>query len=443
MDSIEPTNRPLSIFLEDQLSEGPPLDRVLSRADEMLDFSRGLYTGAMGLGLVEYFRSGLLAHQTLCRLLAWRFGSVAATPSLLDFASGFGRTTRFLVRELAPERIAITEIKADAVEFQRQRFGVQAYLTTTSPESLPEDRQFGAVFAASFFTHLPERTFRPWLERLYRLVDDGCLFLFSTMGKELLPAGTSLPPSGIHFERVSESAVLSLDDYGTAWVSEDFVRGALAEISGGKATVAHLPRGLWHFQDLYVVVKGPADLAGLPRERGPMGYVEACGLEDSGAVLRLIGWTADPSSPEVPRVEATLNGGPAGSAELGPRRTDTASVGLAEARSFEVRLRAERGLFEPDDVVLVKAIDRGGRELVLMAAAVETIVLYTKNDTALAGRMARLEAELDGLRDASAKEIARLRARIAWMEASRFWRLRETWTAWKRRLGLRVPEPPA
>ncbi|HEX4956528.1 MAG TPA: class I SAM-dependent methyltransferase [Thermoanaerobaculia bacterium] len=419
---------PLAAFLADRgLAD---LDRTVHPEDEMLAFGLPLFCGAPGLAEVEYYRSGLLAHEALAQVLTARFGSVAATPSLLDFASGFGRTTRFLVRELPAERIHVTEIKPEAVAFQHRQFGVTGTVTTTDPASLAPGRRFAAVWAASFFTHLPRTTFLPWLERLWSLVEEGGVLAFSVHGEGLVPPGRALEADGFLFERVSESTRLDLDSYGSSWVSEGFVAQALAEVSGGRASWRRIPRGLWHFQDLYLVTAAPHEAAGLPFERGPWGFLEGADALPDGRV-RLAGWVAEPGQAP-PRVVVSVAGGPWVEAAPGLARPEISQVDPdMRAGDWLLVLPVERAP-RAEDVVLAKVVGATGRELLLFAGRLDTAALLCRAKAA-GEAVAAARAELGALR----AEVEALQGRLAWMQASRFWRLRERWFGWKRRLGLR------
>ena len=416
----------LAAFLEDQLPTGWELDLDLHPADEMLAFSQEISGGAPGLGLVEYFRAGWMAHRTLARLLAWRFGSVASTPSLLDFASGFGRTTRFLVRELAPERITVAEIKADAVAYQQDRFGVRGWVTTTRPESLATGERFAVIFVASLFTHLPGHRFEEWLRALLDCLEPGGLLVFSVLGPGALPAGWEMPASGLRFESFSESGVLDASEYGTTWVSEARVREMLERFGVREAQL--IPRGLWHLQDLWVAeASGGSGLTGLPGQRGPLAFLEQAELQREGA-LRLTGWCGDPDSDLRPAVEARIGERPSVRQEgLFPRPETAALIGRPGSQ-FDLRLEPGDAPFRADEVVLLTTRAAAGEEMVAFCGRLESAILWARGTTegARGAGLERRSAELE-------QECNRLQELIDWMRASRFWKAREAW--WRVRGG--------
>ena len=150
-------------------------DRGLSRddvpleidpRDEMLAFLMEINQGDPDRALFLYFLSGLSIADTLGQLLLWRFGGWERVGSVLDFASGYGRVTRFLLRDLPPGKVWISDVYEGAVEFQSRRFGVHGLVSTLRPEDFSPAERFDAILVTSLFTHLREERFAGWLRRL-------------------------------------------------------------------------------------------------------------------------------------------------------------------------------------------------------------------------------------------------------------------------------------
>ena len=432
-------------FLESQVPEPSRISTVLHPDDEMLDFCRKLHSGAMDLARVTYFRSGLLAHLTFRQVLSWRFGEPARAPSILDFASGFGRVTRFLAAEVAPERLWVAEIKPEAVRFQERLLGVRGLVTTREPRELACDRRFSAILVASLFSHLPRATFVPWLARLYTLLEEGGVLAFSVHDQATLPAGREMPGEGFHFEALSESRDLDRADYGSTWVSEAYVRQALCEAAGHAVPHARFPLGLWHSQDLYVVVRGQGpDLGTLELDRGPEGYLDACRLTRAGDLV-VGGWALDRGPAAEPvTVEVLINGERVAQRVPDAERPDVPRRQEEPHRpaGWEMELQ---GPIEPSDVLMVKAKTATGRQLVLHLSSVETATLWLvareQRSQLLALRqeladVSRSLAETRSLAAEQAQRVQALEQRIAAMQASRFWKLRNAWFSLKRGLGL-------
>ncbi|HEX2164165.1 MAG TPA: class I SAM-dependent methyltransferase [Thermoanaerobaculia bacterium] len=436
--------------------DDPALDRAIPAGDEMLSWAEDHRLGSRQQALVTYFTGGAMAARAVEAALAWRFGPPpgpesaargAARPRVLDFASGWGRVTRFLVRRRPAADLTVSDIDADAVAFQRRRFGVGGFPSAERPEDLACDERFDAVVALSLFSHLPEAGFRAWLGRLAGLVAPGGLLLLSVHGDSELPPGRSLPPSGIHFEPISETGRLDKASYGSSWVGERFVGEALAGLGRPRLAWRRFPRGLWHLQDLYLVLPdGETDAArlsacALPDE--PRGSLDGWARTPAGEV-ELHGWAATAAGP-ARRVEAWVGGRRVAETAPGLRRDDVAALlGSEAAGSGGWRLLLPRGeAARSGETLVLVAESADGTRGVLHAATLEAAATHLRARQAQAAAEAALREEI-AARDrrvaALGWEAETLRRRIAAMEASRFWKLRDAWWAVRRRLGLAPPE---
>jgi SAM-dependent methyltransferase len=434
-----------------QTAEGNPLVIALGLAsgrlaranldvhaeDEMLLHYLNLHGGNRDQSLVLYFDSGRRIWETMATILRWRFGELGAGFQLLDFASGYGRVTRFAVLDIPPESLWVADIYAGGVRFQEEAFGVHGLISHTDPERFACAETFDAVVVSSLFTHLPEATFRSWLRRLWGLLRPGGVLVFSVHDRDLLAPGQELPPSGILFDPKSESGSLSTEQYGTTWVDEPFVRRMVEGVAPG-SSVHRIPRGMLHFQDLYVVVpEADADFSGLALRAEPEGFVEHC--SQAGGRLRLSGWVVDRARRAAPRELRVSMGGET----VLVHRDFTPRPEVAvlfpyesiEGSGWRLTIELPAGAEEADSVLALDVVDAEGG----------VSRLYEDRLTAALLRSARLDlyylqTQLDApLAEAGAgrrNEIADLRNRLAAMEASRFWKLRNVWCRVKRAVGL-------
>jgi SAM-dependent methyltransferase len=397
-------------------------------------------------GLVTYLQSGMLIWDTLRGIAQWWFGDLSRVGQVLDFASGYGRVTRFLVCDLPPERVWVSDIYPEGVRFQEEQFGVHGLVSTARPEDFACSQRFDWILVSSLFTHLPEATFGPWLDRLAALLAPGGLLVFTTHGDHLLRPDRSLGPSGLRFEPMSESASLAGAEYGSTWVSESYVRACLARALPGSSALC-VPRGLVNYQDLWVVVDRPeADFSGLDVRAAPEGYVEHCSINPSGR-MQIAGWVVDRVTREpVREVRAELDGVVAArTGELFPREDVDRSLPWygTRAQGWRLELTPPPGLPRGTAYLVLHATDGRGRDSVLAASSLETALLRSARLDLLGTRAqladAREEiARLGASEERLGWEVAVRDARLAAMEASRFWKLRQGWFALKRRLGLRA-----
>lgn len=444
-----PTLRSLLAGLDGVDPEAGSLDLTIHPDDTMYAFSEELQHGVAEQGLVEYFRSGHHAWRVVDAALAQAVGPrwpKRRPLRLLDFGAGYGRVTRFLLPALGSERMTSTEADADAVTFLRENFGLDAQetsgtvlpetvLSKTSAGSFDLRRQldrpegFDAILALSVLTHLPEHSFEAWLKAwLDALTVEGGVLLFSTLGPAAMLPGREMPRSGIHFERVSESRVLDLDDYGTSWVTPDRVGRLLDRLTRGLARWKLVPLGLWNLQDLWLVTLDPRVHWGDDFELAvdqPIGHFEACHLAEDRRSLRVSGWASGGRWPaRVPRVELILDGEAV--AEVRPLETrPEAAAMLGHSHlgdelllDFSLSYEAPEPL-DPSAQMRIEVIDDvgprcNGRRHVLHAGSVEATELF------LQLRQARNEAD-------------RWRREAEVFEASRWGRMRRAWMSWKGR----------
>ncbi len=442
-----PTPLLLALFDQTPVIDGARLE--IHSSDDMLHHFLWNY-GEDGRGwqreqaLSAYFRSGLAIWERERQILEWRFGDPSRVGEVLDFASGYGRATRFMVHDLGGKRVWAAEIDPEAVRFQEEALGAQALLSTPIPEDFECPRRFSAVLVSSLFTHLPEPTFRRWLARLWSLVEPGGLLAFSVHGEHLLPPGAELGDNGLHFVAQSESRLLDTDIYGSTWVNESFVRSLLGEIAPG-ASAALFPRGLANFQDLWIVVDAPnLDFSSLDLRAPLEGFVETCRFEPP--FLRLAAWAADRSTGRPP-VEARLSAGGRLIAstrdfesrpevrELFPNET-VAAVG------FRLEAPWPADLLRASTPIELQVVDADGVSSTLLSAPCESALLRAArfdawlNARHLEAEQARIAAERAAERERAERTERELRTQIEGMRASRFWKLRDRWFAVKRGLGL-------
>src|SRR4030095_276084 len=119
----------------------------------------------LGDAAVEhYFAIGNESATRLKGLLTEHPGKTFAT--LLEFAAGYGCVTRHLSKLLPETSITASDIHAAANAFNAHEFGVGVVGSSPLPEQFDLPRQFSAVFALSFFSHMPVQVWQRWLKAL-------------------------------------------------------------------------------------------------------------------------------------------------------------------------------------------------------------------------------------------------------------------------------------
>ncbi len=202
--------------------------------------------------LKSYFISGDGMLQNLREMLNSIGRSLESTGSFLEFACGYGRFTRHLLRYLNPRRVTVSDVYRDAVDFQKATFGVDGFYSEFDPGKLEIPKKYDVIFVASLFSHLPEQTWRPWLKKLYNSLAENGVLIFSVHGTTCMADPSQMPRSGFYYLNMSESRSHSFEDYGTTYVTSDFVRQATLEETG-TPVLLEISKGLWSYQDVYIV----------------------------------------------------------------------------------------------------------------------------------------------------------------------------------------------
>lgn len=292
------------------LDDSAATDRFNARihpGDQMLIHSLRQHRHA-GAALSQYFNIALQQYSAAQQVIRSCFGASDQTVTVLDFACGYGRLLRFLSLIIPRSRLWASELQADALDFVAQEFAVQVQASHADPARFEPGHRFDFIWVASLFSHLPEKLFNAWLERLMSLLTARGVLCFSVRDNALLPGARALPDSGILYDAFSENAALGSDIYGTTYASERFVREALHRAVAGARPCVRLPKALAHEQDLYVVAKNPErNLSGLGGfRRGPWGWVDRRSLTSAGQ-LDLQGWAASLDDGEVEYVEIAID----------------------------------------------------------------------------------------------------------------------------------------
>ncbi len=240
--------------LADAFGHWMGLNCAISPADDIFHFFDGHPTSINPIR--DYLADGWRTLAELMLLLEQVDQPLTRCQSVLEFASGHGRFTRHLVKALGAERVAVSDVVADAVDFSRQAFGVQAFASQPQPEAVQWPQQYDLVFVLSLFSHLPRSSWSRWLAKLWESVAPGGLLVFTTHGTEAARrVNAALDDTGYFFAASSESNAIDAQEYGTTFTDEHFVRTQIASLMGEGAVARFAPVWFWHHQDAWVLRK--------------------------------------------------------------------------------------------------------------------------------------------------------------------------------------------
>jgi SAM-dependent methyltransferase len=178
--------------------------------------------------------------------------SKVARPRVLEFASGYGCVTRHLAK--LNFDLTSSDIHPQANGFISSLLNVPAVQSVDTPEEFPAGG-YDVVFALSFFSHMPRRTWGRWLASLHGALNEGGLLIFTTHGQTTLDTqwkDVRTDDTGYWFRNQSEQTDLDGETYGSTVTTQPFVGREVARLRDAKL-LEFRPGGWWEHQDLYVV----------------------------------------------------------------------------------------------------------------------------------------------------------------------------------------------
>lgn len=252
-------NPMLMDFVESASGSIRPMNTAISQSDEM--FYKAIVPGYAAIedAYMAYLQSGKRMLDVIQQIARHGFGDLKNVRSFLEFACGYGRFTRHLVSHIPGNQVVVSDIYREAVDWQRQRHGVIGVYSTPSPRDFALSASFDIIFVGSLFSHLPKDLFESWLSRLYSMLSDVGIIVFSVHDIHLLQGNTAEGDVFV-YNRASESDSLSHDIYGMTYVSESYVESVISSFLPGKRTFKKFFKGLYENQDLYILPKQKSDL---------------------------------------------------------------------------------------------------------------------------------------------------------------------------------------
>lgn len=237
------------------------VDGSISEKDQLL----GYFINKARMEPIEaisaYFSGGKSDARAVSAVMAELMGPELAGRRVLEFASGFGRITRHLIKMHPEIHLTASDIHEDACIAMTTGCGVDALPSASTPDELklPNDQDF--IFVMSFFSHLPDAVFGRWLAALYNLLRPGGQMLFTTHGESLLDRDPAFfrvgfdANKGHGFRPESDQDDLSSENYVTAVVTDVYVRQQIAAYAPNAEVRRHRQRAWFGIQDEWVIRK--------------------------------------------------------------------------------------------------------------------------------------------------------------------------------------------
>lgn len=172
----------------------------------------------------SYYNVGFNIAETCAKLI---LKHPVENSSILDFGSGYGRVSRFLPFYFPDSTIAVSEVKPDALLFQKDQFGFDIVPHNAFADSFPKG-VFNVIIAGSVFTHLPRGLFESWFSTLCKSISEKGMIMFSYNNIERIKNPND---PEIHYTSQSEDSFFRVSDrladdstYGLTFVSQAYLK---------------------------------------------------------------------------------------------------------------------------------------------------------------------------------------------------------------------------
>ncbi|MDY7022149.1 MAG: methyltransferase domain-containing protein [Cyanobacteriota bacterium] len=444
----------------------------IAAADEMFLYQLNeLEDRNFDRALVKYYSLGQTLFDSIQQIVNHYFGGFDQIDSFLDFACGYGRSTRFLVQKMPAEKVWVSDIYADAVKFQTDYFRVNGIISTQQPEDYPSEQKFDCIYAGSFFSHIPPETFKRWMHKLDHLLNPEGLLIFSVLDESILPASTPMPSPGILFSsETSESQTLDRKDYGTTYVNMTYIQQLIDQISLNQATIHRIEKGLGNYQDLYLITSKPhKNFTDFNFKYSPKGYLDECNITDFGEI-QLSGWAMDYNrESQIEAVQIVVNHQVIQSCQVTDERPDLVEYfHTSKALNTGWQCVIDAGKIHPQDIIIIQAINTVGKAGIIAVDSVKNLKLRTwwreeffktrntlkQQETQLhkaqsklelseytlqqaRDKLTQLEAELGQCQfqlESNQFLLEQSQTEITAMKSSKFWKLRTQWLQLRERI---------
>jgi SAM-dependent methyltransferase len=164
----------------------------------------------------RYFPTG--ATSLRCVRLAMLEAAKHTCDSILDFACGYGRVTRYLRAAFPDARLVASDIRHDAVDFCAQEFGAIPVYSGEDFTQLDLPGPFDVIWVGSLFTHVSEPRWLELLDALESALAVDGLLVFTVQGRKVRQEFMDgEPPWTRYSEEARMQIVRSFDETGFAY----------------------------------------------------------------------------------------------------------------------------------------------------------------------------------------------------------------------------------
>ena len=203
----------------------------------------------------HYFSVGRSATRNI--LLARASAQAGPVLSILDFACGSGRVTRWFRAAFPDASVFASDLRQDSLAFVSESLGAKPWLSAGNFDALVPPTQFDVIWCGSLITHLDAQSAASAISAMRSWLRPGGVLVFSFHGKKVLSnfrSGRSKYLSEELFAQVYEGYRRSGHGYvdypgrkglGFSLSRIDWVVNVAAPIEDAMHRVIHLAEAAW------------------------------------------------------------------------------------------------------------------------------------------------------------------------------------------------------
>jgi ubiquinone/menaquinone biosynthesis C-methylase UbiE len=142
------------------------------------------FTGAAG---DQTLREGFFVYRMVKRIFEAQIGAISHQHTFLDFGCGWGRITRFFLKDIDPSNLWGIDCLDEAIQVCKQtnRWSNFDLVGMQPPTRFPND-MFDLIYCYSVFSHLSEDIHKLWLAEFQRILRPGGLFIATTRSRDFI-----------------------------------------------------------------------------------------------------------------------------------------------------------------------------------------------------------------------------------------------------------------
>ena len=146
---------------------------------------RGRSSGECNAG--TSLRSGFKFYQIVKDYMVHYGGNLTENTCILDFGCGWGRVTRFFMKDVPHENLYGIDVDSMVIEACKQTLQNGQYaVSQKSPPSGFPSATFDLIYSYSVFSHLPESLILEWLAEFEKILKPGGVLVATTLNRYFL-----------------------------------------------------------------------------------------------------------------------------------------------------------------------------------------------------------------------------------------------------------------